>query len=157
MTQPGSPEAPSVHWSVVAGGGGQSSLGSFTLQGTIGQSCVGRTSLGSGSLIAGFWQDFGSYAPYCCESRVGDANGLGGDEPTLGDIALMIDAKFISLTCDGLIDCLSEADINQSGGQEPTCDDITIGDISILVDYLFISGPYDPTENPSGLTLPDCL
>jgi len=61
----------------------------------------------------------------------------------------MVDAKFITGTCDGIIECLSEADINQSGGSEPTCDDITIGDISYLLDYLFITGPT--------LGLSDCL
>jgi hypothetical protein len=38
------------------------------------------------------------------------------------------------------------------GGDEPT-----IGDISILIDYLFIGGPYDPVYNPTGIQLPDCL
>jgi len=77
----------------------------------------------------------------CCEDRVGDANGLGGDEPTIGDVSVMIDAKFITGACNGIIACLAEADVNQSGGIDPTCDDITIGDISILIDYLFITGP----------------
>jgi len=77
----------------------------------------------------------------CCLSRVGDVNGEGGDEPTIGDVSCLIDAKFITGNCEGIIDCLAEADINQSGGIDPTCDDITIGDISILIDYLFITGP----------------
>jgi len=85
----------------------------------------------------------------CCLSRVGDANGSGSDEPTISDISVLIDAKFITGTCDGVVGCPPEADINQSGGAEPTCDDITIGDISILIDYLFITG--------STLGLPDCL
>jgi hypothetical protein len=80
-------------------------------------------------------------SPSCCEGRVGDANGLGTDEPTIGDVSVMIDAKFISGECDGVLDCLEEADINQSGGLEPICDDVTIGDISILIDYLFVTGP----------------
>ena len=85
----------------------------------------------------------------CCLGRVGDANGLGGDEPTIGDISVMIDAKFITGTCVGILDCPDEADINQSGGTDATCDDVTIGDISTLIDYLFITGP--------SLGLPDCL
>ena len=85
----------------------------------------------------------------CCVGRVGDANGAGGDEPTIGDVSVMIDAKFIAGSCVGIISCLSEADINQSGGADPTCDDITIGDIATLIDYLFITG--------SSLGLPDCL
>jgi hypothetical protein len=85
----------------------------------------------------------------CCIRRVGDANGSGGDEPTIGDVSILIDAKFISGSCEGLIVCPAEADVNQSGGLGPDCDDITIGDISILIDYLFITGP--------SLGLPDCL
>ena len=85
----------------------------------------------------------------CCSDRVGDANGLGGDEPTIGDISTLIDAKFITGMCDGILNCLTEADINQSGGTGPTCDDITIGDISTLIDYLFITG--------SSLELAECL
>jgi hypothetical protein len=85
----------------------------------------------------------------CCLGRVGDANQSGDDEPTIGDVTTIIDAKFITGSCDGIISCLSEADINQSGGVAPTCDDITIGDITILIDYLFITGPT--------LGLPECL
>ena len=95
----------------------------------------------------------------CCDMRVGDVNCSDSicysgdatrDEPTIGDVSCLIDAVFITGNCEGIIDCLPEADINQSGGFYPKCDDITIGDISILIDYLFIS--------PSGaVTLPDCL
>jgi hypothetical protein len=87
----------------------------------------------------------------CCQGVVGNADGLGEypDEVSLGDIMLMIDAKFISADCDEL-PCLTEADINQSGGTIPTCEDITLGDIMILVDYLFITGP-------DVAVLPDCL
>jgi len=93
----------------------------------------------------------------CCSGRVGDANSSGDDEPTIGDVSAMIDALFITGTCTGILDCLEEADVNQSAGSPAVCDDITIGDISILIDYLFISGAYDPTTNPSGVQLPDCF
>ena len=88
----------------------------------------------------------------CCIGRVGDANIEGDypDEVTLGDIMLMVDALFISGNC-ALIPCVAEADVNQDGGANPTCDDhVTLGDIMFLVDFLFITGP----ENS---TLPDCL
>jgi len=49
------------------------------------------------------------------------------------------------------------ADINQSGNAEPMIDDITIGDISNLIDYMFIHGACDPVTNPSGVQLPECL
>ncbi|MEW5794837.1 MAG: hypothetical protein AB1772_00620 [Candidatus Zixiibacteriota bacterium] len=85
----------------------------------------------------------------CCDGRVGDANLSGDDEPTIGDVTIMIDAKFISITCENLILCLAESDVNQSGGANPTCMDISIGDITILIDYLFITGPT--------LGLPECI
>jgi hypothetical protein len=85
----------------------------------------------------------------CCDARVGDANSSGEDEPTIGDISVMIDAKFISGSCVGILNCFEEADVNQSGTVTPDCDDITIGDISTLIDYLFITGP--------SLGLSDCL
>jgi hypothetical protein len=52
-------------------------------------------------------------------------------------------------SCSGVIGCPTEADVNQSGSLAPTCDEVTISDISILIDYLFITGP--------SLGLPDCL
>jgi hypothetical protein len=76
----------------------------------------------------------------CCQGRVGDVNGTGGDEPTIGDISTMIDALFISGNPDVIV-CLAEADVNQSGGSTPQAKDITISDISTLIDYLFITGP----------------
>jgi hypothetical protein len=84
----------------------------------------------------------------CCLGRVGNANGVGGDEPTISDISVVIDALFISGD-PSVIVCLAEADINQSGGVDPIASDITIGDISYLIDYLFITGP--------SLGLPECL
>jgi len=84
----------------------------------------------------------------CCDIRVGDANCSGGDEPTIGDISYIIDRKFLLAHGLGWC-CLEEADVNQSGGPDPTPGDITIGDISILIDYLFITGPT--------LGLNDCL
>ncbi|MEW5797304.1 MAG: PKD domain-containing protein [Candidatus Zixiibacteriota bacterium] len=84
----------------------------------------------------------------CCADRVGDANGSGEDEPTIGDVTTMIDALFIGGDF-GVIPCLAEADINQSGGDNPQPEDITIGDITTLIDYLFITG--------ASLGLADCL
>jgi len=80
----------------------------------------------------------------CCTGKVGDVNGLDGDEPTIGDISLLIDMLFIN---GNQPDCLAEADVNQSGGVEPTAKDITIGDISVLIDHLYITG----------VELADCL
>lgn len=97
----------------------------------------------------GIYIDDVKYDGLCCAGRTGDANGMDGDQPSIGDVSVMIDAKFISLSCAGLLACIPEADINQSGGSDPACDDITIGDIAILIDYLFITG--------TSLGLPNCL
>jgi hypothetical protein len=85
--------------------------------------------------------------PQCCVGRVGDVNLSGNDEPTIGDvvdIVLFLEGYLASLPC------LEEADINQSGGADPTEDDVTISDVSVLVDYLFITGPW-------AVTLSDCI
>ena len=82
--------------------------------------------------------------PPCCTGIVGNANGSEEDEPTIGDVSLLIDMLFISGTQP---DCLPEADVNQSGGANPVPADVTIGDISMLIDHLFISGT----------PLPNCL
>jgi hypothetical protein len=80
-----------------------------------------------------------SFVEDCCSGRVGNVNNSSSDEPTIGDVSVLIDTKFISMSCH-TIQCIAEADVNQSGGNSPTCDDITIGDISVLIDYLFITG-----------------
>jgi hypothetical protein len=88
----------------------------------------------------------------CCSGRVGNANGLGTypQEVTISDIQTLVTAKFIQVTCNGLVSCNAEADANQSGGANPTCSDITISDIQTLVNHLFIAGP-------ANAPLKDCL
>ena len=73
----------------------------------------------------------------CCTGKVGNVNGIGDDEPTIGDVSLLIDFLFISGAPPA---CIAEADVNQSGGSTPLRKDITIGDIAMLIDHLFISG-----------------
>lgn len=94
-----------------------------------------------------------------CIGRVGDCNGIGGDEPTLGDISEIIALLFICdpYPCWETPASWQECDLNQSGGCAATYDDITLGDVSILIDYLFISGPYDPVWNPQGTQLMPCV
>jgi hypothetical protein len=84
----------------------------------------------------------------CCCGRVGDVNGTSGDEPTIGDVSRLIDVLFIC-TEMCFFNCFYEADVNQSGGLEPGRSDITISDISYLLDYLFITG--------HEIGLPECL
>ena len=80
----------------------------------------------------------------CCHGKVGDVNGIGGDDPTIGDVSLLIDHLFISGIA---LECIEEADINQSGGANPILDDLSIGDVSLLIDHLFINF----------VEIPDCL
>jgi len=94
----------------------------------------------------------------CCVGRVGDANGEGGDEPTIGDINALISAIYTDQLPDAIDDCFLEADVNQSGSVAPAYpDDFTITDINLLIEYLYIKGPYDPNFNPGGLQLHDCF
>ena len=129
---------------IVPSGNARDNVQNIALQGYAGTlsncaTCHGVTPSGPGP--------HGITVGACCEGTVGDANGSGG-EPTIGDISVMINAKFIASDCTGLISCFEEADVNQSGGTSPTCDDITIGDISLLIDYLFIAGPGNMTLLP---------
>ena len=79
----------------------------------------------------------------CCTGQVGNANGSIGEKPTIGDVIAMVDSRYIKGSCEGLIPCIAEADIDQSGGDNPICADISIGDIMTLIDYLFITGPHN--------------
>jgi len=100
----------------------------------------------SDGLIEPTWSGPRCFLINCCTGRTGDVNAEGGDEPTIGDIALLIGYLFMS---DHQPDCLGESDVNLSGiNQYPPQDweDVTIGDIALLIDYLFISHP----------VLPDC-
>jgi len=94
----------------------------------------------------------------CCRGRVGDANGQNGDEPTIGDINALISAIYTEQLPDAIAGCYIEADVNQSGGMNPVYpNDFTIADINLLIEYLYIKGPYDPDFNPGGAALNDCL
>jgi len=91
----------------------------------------------------------------CCIGRVGDANGEGGDEPTIGDVSLIIDALFITASETVLHTasaCIDEADVNLSSQDTPAhwppvFADITIGDISALIDALFITADLSILSN----------
>ena len=85
----------------------------------------------------------------CCVEHVGDVNGQGGDEPTIGDVSVLIDALFITGDWT-ILPCPAEADVNQSGGCNPTAADITISDISLLVCTCLIL----PREFPHCLDCP---
>jgi hypothetical protein len=72
----------------------------------------------------------------CCSGKVGDVNGVGGDKPSISDIATLVDHLFVTGSPLG---CRQEADVNQSGGRYPALKDLTISDVQALVDFLFIT------------------
>jgi len=80
----------------------------------------------------------------CCVGQVGNVNASPSDEPTIGDILMLVDHLFISYT-DPI--CMAEADVNQSGGLKPTRNDLSLVDISTLVNHLFID--YKPLRRCS--------
>ena len=83
----------------------------------------------------------------CCQGTVGDVNGRDGEEPTLGDIMVLVDHLFLT---QGPLWCVAEADVDQSGGTNPqqgSVSDITLGDVMILVDHIFLTG----------VPLPNCI
>jgi len=93
-----------------------------------------------GGLLVPDWDGGRCFVVGCCVGKVGDINGEGGDDPTIGDIASLIDHLFIT---SAPLNCLYEADTDLSGTlTNPPLDedDITIGDVSVLIDHLFISG-----------------
>ena len=92
-------------------------------------------------LIEPTWSGLRCFVVGCCAGMVGDVDGLDGDEPTLGDIMVLVDYLFL----EGLQpNCLEEADVDQSGSlEEPPLgwDDLSLGDIMYLVGYLYLDGP----------------
>ena len=118
------------------------------------------TGVASNSLLLPQWNECGeligdvALGCSCCSGHTGDANNSGDDSPTLGDVSALIQAIFINGSCDGVIACLDEADVNQSGGMYPTCADLTLGDVSLLIEALFVKA-CDP--DPCYNDLPLCL
>jgi len=78
----------------------------------------------------------------CCDGRRGDVNGQGGDTPTIGDVAWLIDHLFLT----GLtIGCPEEANIDGS----TTDPIISMDDIVLFIDHLYISmTPVDECPEP---------
>ncbi len=63
-----------VDWYVVASGGGHSQSANFGVEGTLGQTVIGRSTSANYLVDAGFW--WGTVGPRC-EYVTGDANGNG--------------------------------------------------------------------------------
>lgn len=70
----------------------------------------------------------------CCQGNRGNTDGSIEDNPTLGDLTVMIDHLFISLDP---IDCWEEANVDES--QPEGAGSVTLGDLTVMIDNLFIS------------------
>ncbi len=124
-----------VHWSVLASGGGQGNVGEYLLGATIGQPCVGKTTIGTITLNAGFWQDFGSGSQDCCGRYTGGETGNTDcdveGKRTLSDVTTLIASIYVThnplcCTANGNVDGDSEAQL-------------TLNDIMRLIDNIYIN------------------
>lgn len=89
-------------------------------------------------LLKPTWSGKRCFVIGCCAGHTGDVNGVGGDEPTISDIAALVDYLFVNRRQP---DCLDEADVNVSGTLvNPPLDwrDVTISDVAYLVSHLFV-------------------
>ena len=73
----------------------------------------------------------------CCIGRRGNVNLSPAENPSIADIAVLIDFMFITNTP---LPCMFEADVNGSGGNNPQDNDISTSDVSTIIDYLFLTG-----------------
>ncbi|MBD3257182.1 PKD domain-containing protein [candidate division GN15 bacterium] len=79
----------------------------------------------------------GSVRLTCCAgTSMGNVDNSPDNQVTLGDLTVMIDHLFVTLTP---LVCLDEADLDLSGMPSPDATDITLGDLTILIDHLFVS------------------
>lgn len=128
VSAPRSTEAESVHWSVIASGGGQVAAGGLRLGGTIGQTFAGTVTVGGHQLISGFWQNFDGVLVHCClPPTVGDVDQSGSVDIT--DLQVMIDHQFLTLAP---LVCDEEGDVDFSLA-------IDITDLQVMIDYQYIS------------------
>jgi len=82
----------------------------------------------------------------CCYGVVGNTSCDVLEQVSLLDVMVLVDYLFLG---GPPLCCVSEADVDRSGGVTPIPADITLSDIMALIDYLFITGP-------GNMTLPDC-
>ncbi len=129
-TEPADSRDAGVHWQVVSGGGGMTTVGSYTLGSTIGQTAAGFSTIGTNTLHSGFWQNW-TEAEGCCSIR-GDVNHSGETIPDISDLVYLVSYMFLG---GDLPICPLEADVD--GDNEI----INISDLVYLVDYMFMGGP----------------
>lgn len=128
-TEPADSKDAGVHWQVVSGGGGMTTVGSYTLGSTVGQTAAGFSTIGSHTLHSGFWQNW-TEAEGCCNIR-GDVNHSGETIPDISDLVYLVDYMFAGGSAPV---CWMEADVDGDG------EIINISDLVYLVAYIFLGG-----------------
>ncbi len=117
-----------IKWQVISGGGSvNGSSTNYRLGGTVAQTAVGLGTSTSYKINSGFWQDFGTGGPGCC-NLAGDANN--NDAVNILDVTFIINYLY-------------------KGGAAPVCNDkadangnnvINILDVTYLISYLYKGG-----------------
>jgi hypothetical protein len=75
-----------------------------------------------------------SWAGGCCIGFRGNVDGSVDEEPSLGDLTVLIDHLFISFED---LPCWQEANVDESIPEGPSS--VSLGDLTVLIDHLFIS------------------
>jgi hypothetical protein len=118
-----------INWQVISGGGSMNGTSTnYQLSGTVAQTAVGAGTSTNYGLSHGFWQEFASGGPNCC-NLPGDATDNGA--VNILDITYLIAYLYQSGPPPP---CMYEGDANGN------CT-INILDITYLIAYLYQSGP----------------
>jgi len=72
----------------------------------------------------------------CAEPTVGNVDRSTDNLITMGDLTVLIDFLYVSLTPPA---CLEDADVDLSGQPDPETSDIGMSDLTVLIDHLYIS------------------
>lgn len=112
-----------INWWVVSSGGGTSTVGTYVLGSTIGQTAVGTSSVGSYQLHSGFWQNFTASQFQC-----GDADGSG--QVDVSDVVYMVAYVFGA----------GQPPLDVSGGDVDCSGQFDLSDAVYLVAFVFGGG-----------------
>lgn len=122
-----------ITWQVLSGGSTEAEGGAFKLSGTLGELAVGYGEAAPDRIQHGYWQDFdlGGSGTCCTGPSVGNVDGSLDNLVTMGDLTVMIDHLFITLTP---LACIDEGNVDLSADLL-----VTMGDLTVMIDHLFIT------------------
>jgi hypothetical protein len=114
-----------IKWQVLSGGGVKVTSTNYKLDGTVGQTAVGKGTSTNYNLFHGYWQNFESAS--CC-NLPGDANNSGAINAL--DVTFLINYLYKG---GAVPPCAPEGDINGNGV-------INALDVTYLINYLYKGG-----------------